>query len=77
MPAETPNAPPPRGWLTAIRHEIVTHPLVYTVMAAFCVIGPVLTWMIFPEASLGLIVFGGIALGVVFSLCALAGRVLD
>jgi hypothetical protein len=66
-----------RTALAAVRHEIATHPLVYSVMAAFCVIGPVLARMIFPEASLGLVLFGGIALGVVFTLCALAGRVLD
>jgi hypothetical protein len=68
---------PRKSWLAAIRHEVVTHRLVYTVMGAFCVIGPVLAWMIFPEAPLSLILFGGVALGVVFSLCALAGRVLD
>lgn len=71
------NAPPPSSWVAAIRREVATHPLVYTVMGAFCVIGPVLAKMIFPEASLGLALFGGIALGVVFTLCALAGRVLD
>jgi len=61
----------------AVRHEVVTHPLVYTVIAIFCVLGPVLARMIFPEASLPLILFGGIALGIVFAFCALAGRILE
>jgi len=37
----------------------------------------VLARIIFPEASLAPIVFGGIALGIVFAFCALAGRILE
>lgn len=77
MSPEQANPPPRSGWRAAIRHEVSSHPLVYTVMAGFCVMGPVLTRMIFPDASLGLVLFGGMGLGVVFTLCALAGRVLE
>jgi len=71
------GAPPKGGWIASIRREVATHPLVYAVMGAFCVMGPVLARIIFPEAPLGLVIFGGLALGVVFTLCALAGRVLE
>jgi hypothetical protein len=77
MTPDDSQSQPKRGWIAAIRREVATHPLVYTVMGVFCVIGPVLARMIFPEAPLGLVLFGGIALGVVFTLCSLAGRVLE
>ena len=81
MPPDQGAAPEPASrWQrasAAVRHEVATHRLVYSVIALFCVLGPILARMIFPEASLALVLFGGIALGVVFALCALAGRVLE
>jgi len=55
----------------------LSYPLVYTVIAMFCVLAPVLARIIFPEVLLAPILFGGIAFGIVFAFCALAGRILE
>ncbi|RIL07958.1 MAG: hypothetical protein DCC71_01135 [Proteobacteria bacterium] len=66
-----------RGWRDAVRKELRDSRSVWITIAGFALIGPFLTRMIFPEASLALIVFGGVALGIVFGMCALAGRILE
>jgi len=64
-------------WRAAVAQEIRTHRITYVASAAFCVIGPVLVKMIFPEASTGLVVFGGIILGIHFAFCALADKIFE
>jgi len=73
----SPASERPRGWRAAVAHEIRTHRITYVAIAAFCVIGPVLVKMIFPEASTGLVVFGGVILGIHFAFCALADKIFE
>lgn len=74
-------APGPAGrsarWRAAVGHEIRSHAITYVAIAAFCGIGPVLVKMIFPEASTGLVVFGGVILGIHFAFCALADKIFE
>jgi hypothetical protein len=67
----------PVGWRAAVAHEIRTHRITYVAIAAFCGIGPVLVKMVFPEASTGLVVFGGVILGIHFAFCALADKIFE
>lgn len=67
----------PARWRAALAHEIRSHALTYVAIAAFCVIGPVLVRVIFPEASTGLVVFGGVILGIHFAFCALADKIFE
>ena len=78
-PAMTAGAPAGRfsRVRAAVLHEIRTHRITYVAIAAFCVIGPVLVKMIFPEASTGLVVFGGVILGIHFAFCALADKIFE
>jgi hypothetical protein len=65
------------GWRASVAHEIRTHRITYVAIAAFCGIGPVLVKMVFPEASTGLVVFGGVILGIHFAFCALADKIFE
>jgi hypothetical protein len=65
------------AWRAAAAHEIRTHRITYVAVAAFCVLGPVLVKMVFPEASTPLVVFGGVVLGIHFAFCALADKLFE
>ena len=71
------SEPRRRRWPAAVREEIRSHKLAYLAIAAFCVIGPMFARMIFPEAPLGLVIFGGVAFGVHFAFCALADKLFE
>jgi hypothetical protein len=75
--SERADAPPKRSWLAAVRDEIRTRPLAYLAIAGFCVMGPVFAHMIFPEAPLPLVIFGGVAFGLHFAFCALADKLFE
>lgn len=66
-----------RPWHVALREEIRSHLLAYIAVIGFCVLGPLLARIIFPEASTGLVVFGGIAFGAHFAFCALADKLFE
>lgn len=66
-----------RSSRSRLRAELASRPGVYVLMAVCIATGPILAKMIFPEAPLTLVLFGGVALGVVFGLCAQAGRILE
>ena len=72
-----PATPMRRGWLDALRDELRSHAITYVALAGFCVLGPVLARMIFPEASTGLVVFGGVVFGIHFAFCALADKFFE
>ena len=78
-PNDTPPRPIPirRSRLAAVRDELRSRILTYLAVAAFAVIGPVLARMIFPEAPLSLILFGGVTLGGFFAFCALADKLFE
>jgi hypothetical protein len=89
-PADAPSAPPAaeapvdltarrraRGWRAALRREIRRHLFAYVSIAAFMVLGPILTWMIFPEASLLLGIGGGIVFGLFFAFCAVPDKIFE
>ena len=75
-PAPRPT-PLRRGRLAALRDELRSRVLTYVAVVAFAAIGPVLAHMIFPEAPLALVVFGGVALGVFFAFSALSDKLLE
>ncbi len=68
---------PRRSWRTALVDDVRSHLLAYGAVAGFCVLGPVFAHMIFPEAPLGLVVFGGIVFGVHIGFCALADKLFE
>jgi hypothetical protein len=65
---------PRRGWLTALRAELRRHAIAYAVVAAFMIIGPLLVYMIFPDASPLLGLVGGLAFGVYAAISAVPDR---
>jgi hypothetical protein len=72
------SAPTRRGaparWLAALRGELRTHAVAYTILALFAATGPfVVSWM-FPDVSPWVGVVGGLALGVYAALCAVPDR---
>lgn len=77
IPSIAPSARVRRGWLAALREELRSHAITYVALAGFCVLGPVLARMIFPEASTGLVVFGGVVFGIHFAFCALADKFFE
>jgi len=66
----------PCSWLAAVAAELREHPMAYAVLALFVVAGPVVTYVLFPDAPRGVGLFGGIALGAYAALCAMPGRFL-
>ena len=63
--------------LEKIENEVRSHPIGYGVAAAFMSIGPFSARMIFPDAPLGVVLVGGMALGAWSALCAVPGKFLD
>jgi hypothetical protein len=65
------------GWWGWVRREIRQHRFAYVTVAMFAVLGPILTWMIFPEASPVLGVVGGIVFGGFFAFCAVPDKLFE
>jgi multidrug efflux pump subunit AcrB len=59
---------------SAVAREVREHPMAYGVLAVFLVAGPFVASLLFPEAPLGVTVFGGFLFGGVAALCALPGK---
>jgi hypothetical protein len=66
-----------RGWGAAAIRELRGRPLTWGTVAAFGVLGPILTRMIFPEVSLALAIFGGVVLGGFFAFCAIPDKLFE
>ena len=66
-----------RDWRSALREDVRHHWLAYLAVAAMCVMGPVFAHMIFPDAPLPLVIFGGVAFGLHFGFCALADKLFE
>jgi hypothetical protein len=62
---------------TAVKREVRHRKLTYATVLAFMAIGPILTWMIFPEASWALGLFGGAVLGGFFAFCAIPDKLFE
>ena len=76
-PAPDPTAEPTRqGRWARLLAEIRLHLFGYSVLAAFMLAGPVAARLLFPEAPLGAAVMGGLAFGVIATLCAVGDRLL-
>lgn len=73
-PAPAAVEPARRALLARLRAEVRRHAIAYGVMAAFVVIGPLLVYLIFPEASPLLGLVGGLAFGVYAALAAVPDR---
>jgi hypothetical protein len=65
------------GWLAAVAKELRSRPLTYLAVAGLVALGPVAARMIFPEASIELVLFGGVTLGGFFGFCALADKLFE
>jgi hypothetical protein len=65
------------GWLARLHAEVRRHAIAYAVVAVFLLLGPVLVYLIFPEASPLLGVIGGLAFGIYAALCAVPDRFLE
>jgi hypothetical protein len=72
-----PETPARRGLLGRLREELRRHAIGYAVVAAFTLIGPLLVYIIFPDASPLLGVLGGLAFGVYAALAAVPDRFLE
>lgn len=59
-----------RRWKRALAEEARNHPLGYGVLAAFTLGGPLIARIIFPDAPLGVLIFGGLMLGAYAALSA-------
>ncbi len=70
-------ADPARGWIAAVSDEFRSRPLAYGAVAGLVMLGPVAARMIFPEASLSLVLFGGVTLGGFFGFCAMADKLFE
>jgi hypothetical protein len=72
------SAEPARaGWLARLHAEVRRHAIAYAVVAVFLLLGPVLVYLIFPDASPLLGVIGGLAFGIYAALCAVPDRFLE
>lgn len=65
-----------RTWKEALVREVRTHPFGYTVLALFVVAGPMVAPFLFPQASPGVAVVGGLAFGLYAALCAVPQKFL-
>lgn len=70
-----PDAPTP--WHQRVAERIRTRPIGLAALAIALVGGPYLAGQIFPEASLGKQLFGGLVLGAYFALCAAPEEFLE
>ena len=59
-----------------VRRELSHYPFGYTVLAAFLVLGPVAIRFLFPEATLGLSLAGGLLFGIYCAICAVPQKFL-
>ena len=64
-------------WRDAVRKELRESRSVWITIGGITLLGPFLAKMIFPNEGWPLIIGGGLMLGVVFGMCALAGRILE
>jgi hypothetical protein len=77
MPEETsrpPEAEAPRGLRQRLGAELRRHAIGYGVLLAFVLLGPVLVYLIFPDASPLLGVVGGLAFGIYAAISAVPDR---
>lgn len=63
--------------LARLREEVRRHAIAYGVVAAFLLIGPLLVYLIFPNASPLLGLIGGLAFGIYAALSAVPDRFLE
>jgi hypothetical protein len=63
--------------LAKIVDELRRHRVGYLVVGGFAAAGPFATAYLFPEASLGVSVFGGVLFGSYAGLCAVPEKFLD
>ena len=75
-PAARPEAPIPLrpGRLARLRRELWRHRIGYGVLAAFVLMGPLLVYLIFPDASPLLGLLGGLAFGIYAAVSAVPDR---
>jgi len=66
-----------KTWLANLRRELDEHRVAYVVMAFFLVATPAAIPMLFPEATLGVKIFGGLILGALFAMCAMPGQFIS
>jgi hypothetical protein len=65
-----------RTWKETLVREVRTHPFGYTVLALFVAAGPMVAPFLFPQASPGVAVVGGLAFGLYAALCAVPQKFL-
>jgi len=58
------------GWKPALRRELRAHPFGYVVLLLFVLAGPIGAALLFPQAPIGVVIFGGLAFGIYAALCA-------
>jgi hypothetical protein len=58
------------GWKRALVRELRAHPFGYAVLLVFLLAGPIGAALLFPQAPIGVVVFGGLAFGIYAALCA-------
>jgi hypothetical protein len=73
-PVRSEEEEPPRGLLARLRAELRRHAIGYAVLLVFVLLGPVLVYLIFPDASPLLGVVGGLAFGVYAAISAVPDR---
>ncbi len=57
-------------WKTALARELRAHPFGYVVLLLFVLAGPIGAAFLFPQAPIGVAIFGGLAFGIYAALCA-------
>ncbi len=72
---QRPETPP--SWRRRLAERIRSRPIGLAALAIALVGGPYLAGLIFPEASLGKRLFGGLVLGAYFALCAVPEEFLE
>ena len=74
VPPAREAAPAPRGPVARLRAELRRHAIGYGVLLAFVLLGPLLVYLIFPDASPLLGVVGGLAFGIYAAISAVPDR---
>jgi hypothetical protein len=64
----------PARCLAALRRELRTHALAYSILALFAAAGPFVVAWLFPGVTPWVGVVGGLALGIYAALCAVPDR---
>lgn len=59
-----------RGWKAALARELRARPFGYVVLLLFVLAGPIGAAFLFPQAPVGVAIFGGLAFGIYAALCA-------